>query len=215
MSGLLHGFSFLYPYGTMTVKFPDEKRGLHMNHVTEYLNQITASSFSIFGMVFLGLALLNCFLGYRLKKLWISMIGFLFGIAIGAGITALFSENKTVILAAGLVVGILVALLSFRLYLIGVFFYAVLSAYPLIAGLIGKELWWEIALSVIAALLIGLLAVNFVRPVLIIVSAVGGGMQVSQIIMGWIAMENPWGLYGVAVGLALLGMLVQFRSSKE
>ena len=186
-----------------------------MNHVTEYLNQITASSFSIFGMIFLGLALLNCFLGYRLKKLWISMIGFLFGIAIGAGITALFSENKTVILAAGLVVGILVALLSFRLYLIGVFFYAVLSAYPLIAGLIGKELWWEIALSVIAALLIGLLAVNFVRPVLIIVSAVGGGMQVSQIIMGWIAMENPWGLYGVAAGLALLGMLVQFRSSKE
>ena len=118
-----------------------------MNHVTEYLNQITASSFSIFGMIFLGLALLNCFLGYRLKKLWISMIGFLLGIAIGAGITALFSENKTVILAAGLVVGILVALLSFRLYLIGVFFYAVLSAYPLIAGLIGKELWWEIALS--------------------------------------------------------------------
>ena len=143
MSGLLHGFSFLYPYGTMTVKFPDEKRGLHMNHVMEYLNQITASSFSIFGMIFLGLALLNCFLGYRLKKLWISMIGFLLGIAIGAGITALFSENKTVILAAGLVVGILVALLSFRLYLIGVFFYAVLSAYPLIAGLIGKELWWE------------------------------------------------------------------------
>ena len=186
-----------------------------MNHVTEYLNQITASSFSIFGMIFLGLALLNCFLGYRLKKLWISMIGFLLGIAIGAGITALFSENKTVILAAGLVVGILVALLSFRLYLIGVFFYAVLSAYPLIAGLIGKELWWEIALSVIAALLIGLLAVNFVRPVLIIVSAVGGGMQVSQIIMGWIAMENPWGLYGVAAGLALLGMLVQFRSSRE
>lgn len=186
-----------------------------MNHVMEYLNQITASSFSIFGMIFLGLALLNCFLGYRLKKLWISMIGFLLGIAIGAGITALFSENKTVILVAGLVVGILVALLSFRLYLIGVFFYAVLSAYPLIAGLIGKELWWEIALSVIAALLIGLLAVNFVRPVLIIVSAVGGGMQVSQIIMGWIAMENPWGLYGVAAGLALLGMLVQFRSSKE
>ncbi|MCC2231440.1 hypothetical protein LKD81_10595 [Lachnospiraceae bacterium CLA-AA-H215] len=186
-----------------------------MNHVMEYLNQITASSFSIFGMIFLGLALLNCFLGYRLKKLWISMIGFLLGIAIGAGITALFSENKTVILAAGLVVGILVALLSFRLYLIGVFFYAVLSAYPLIAGLIGKELWWEIALSVIAALLIGLLAVNFVRPVLIIVSAVGGGMQVSQIIMGWIAMENLWGLYGVAAGLALLGMLVQFRSSKE
>ena len=186
-----------------------------MNHVTEYLNQITASSFSIFGMIFLGLALLNCFLGYRLKKLWISMIGFLLGIAIGAGITALFSENKTVILAAGLVVGILVALLSFRLYLIGVFFHAVLSAYPLIAGLIGKELWWEIALSVIAALLIGLLAVNFVRPVLIIVSAVGGGMQASQIIMGWIAMANPWGLYGVAAGLALLGMLVQFRSSKE
>ena len=186
-----------------------------MNHVMEYLNQITASSFSIFGMIFLGLALLNCFLGYRLKKLWISMIGFLLGIAIGAGITALFSENKTVILAAGLVVGILVVLLSFRLYLIGVFFYAVLSAYPLIAGLIGKELWWEIALSVIAALLIGLLAVNFVRPALIIVSAVGGGMQVSQIIMGWIAMENPWGLYGVAAGLALLGMLVQFRSSKE
>ena len=105
--------------------------------------------------------------------------------------------------------------ISFRLYLIGVFFYAVLSAYPLIAGLIGKELWWEIALSVIAALLIGLLAVNFVRPVLIIVSAVGGGMQASQIIMGWIAMANPWGLYGVAAGLALLGMLVQFRSSKE
>ena len=186
-----------------------------MNHVTEYLNQITASSFSIFGMIFLGLALLNCFLGYRLKKLWIGMIGFLLGIAIGAGITALFSENKTVILAAGLVVGILVALLSFRLYLIGVFFYAALSVYPLIAGLIGKELWWEIALSVIAAFLIGLLAVNFVRPVLIIASAVGGGMQVSQIIMGWIAMENPWGLYGVAAGLALLGMLVQFRSSKE
>lgn len=151
MSGLLHGFSFLYPYGTMTVKFPDEKRGLHMNHVTEYLNQITASSFSIFGMIFLGMALLNCFLGYRLKKLWIGMIGFLLGIAIGAGITSLFSENKTVILAAGLVVGILAALLSFRLYLIGVFFYAALSVYPLIAGLIGKELWWEIALSVIAA----------------------------------------------------------------
>ena len=184
-----------------------------MGSAAWYLGKMTSYSFGIIGMVLLGVSLLNCFLGYQLKRLWIALTGFLLVAALANRIALFFTSDSKIILIVTLAVGLLAALLSFRLYLAGVFFYVAILVYPVIAGLIGREEWWEIALAVIASLLIGLLALNFVRPALILASAIGGGMQASTIIMKWISMTNPWVLYGVAAAFALAGMLVQFKSS--
>lgn len=159
-------------------------------------------------------SLLTCFLGYRLLKLWISIIGFAIGALAGYLIAGCFTETTWILVVAALGLGVILGAISFRIYLVGVFLYATLCGYIFMQQIIGDKDWWAIAVCVIAGIGIGLLAINFVRPVMRVSTSVSGGMSASVYGLALFSVTTEIVVYIVAAVLAIAGMIVQFRQGK-
>lgn len=185
-----------------------------MELLTKIFDQLSFHTFSVVGLIVLIVALVNCFLGYRLMKLWIAVIGFLVGALLGYTLAGLFTDTFWILLVSALAGGGILALIAFRLYLAGVFLYALITAYGFMAGLLGHEKWWTLMLCVIVALVVGILAVKFVRPVIIVTTAISGGFTAVNEVMGWLSVGDIRIVYGLALILAAVGILVQFRGKK-
>lgn len=152
---------------------------------------------------------IQCFFGYKLTKLWISISGFfLFGL-IGLGIGAASGSGDGAIVWA-LVFGIIGAFIAFKLYKIGVFILA------FIGGLIlGILIFNAISFGVVLGVILGVLSLILMKPVIIISTAIPGGMVAGESLVT-IFGSNSKGL-GIALGVicAIAGIVVQWITNKD
>lgn len=174
------------------------------------------------------LGLLFCFFGLKLAKVLIVINGALIGLSAGIGIAGAFHAERTVFLIIMLACALVVALLSFILYKFGVFcmvFVGTLgTALSLLAGAGGiasgnisfalnggtKELIMGAA-AIVAALVLAALSVKFAEPLLIIVTALSGGMAAGPQLLALAGLGDKVLIgYGAGALLAALGMAVQF-----
>lgn len=168
----------------------------------------------------LALALLNCFLGYQLKKVWIALGCFVLGGALGAGLGALlFKENPLVWVGAALLLGVVFACLSFKLYLGGVFVLCFALGWVITLPFLKLYGGWGALVCVAAGLTLGVLGIKFARPVLILATALGGGLSAGRTLAELAAAFMPQAALGAAVlagGLALaaFGAAYQFRHTE-
>ena len=86
-----------------------------------------------FSVVF---ALLNCFFGYKLIKVWAAIAGFLLGWVIGFFAALYFLENVGACALIGVVVGVLCGLAAFFVYRVGVFLFCFFQGLSLCLALI-------------------------------------------------------------------------------
>ena len=84
-------------------------------------------------LIVIVFALLNCFFGYALRKLWSVIPGFFLGAAAGYAAGTYTNQTTTITLALAVGTGLLTAIIAFVLYRIGLFL--------LICGLVGFCLW--------------------------------------------------------------------------
>ena len=169
-----------------------------------------------FGLVF---STVTCFFGYRLLKLWIAVTGCVLGGCMGIGISSFFDLDSTWCIIAGLVCAAILGFLAFRIYLFGVFLLCgsltFLFAYTALYG------YWPhlsdvfIGVGIAGGLLVGFLAVKFVRPIVILATAMSGGLMTSSSIMTLANVNNHWIVMIVGSVLATAGILVQFYSTKK
>jgi hypothetical protein len=182
--------------------------------------------FTGFGQVILvftvAIALLQCFFGYRLLKAWVAIIGFLVGFVIGFGV-AMYNIGGEAYLPAviGIVAGILLALVAFKLYLVGVFIYCGAIAFSAVQTIpFPENQTWDIVLivlGVIAFLVAGILAVRFSRPCIIAVTAISGAFNAVDALKTPVAAlgENEGLKILAGVALAALGIVIQFLTTKK
>lgn len=178
-----------------------------------------------FGQVMLifsvALSLLQCFFGYRLLKLWVTVIGFLAGFALGFGISMYLIKDEAYLPAViGLAAGVLLALLAFRLYLAGVFLFCGLIAFSAVQTISAPEgPGWDIlmiVLGIVAFLAAGVLAVKFSRPCIIAVTAVSGAFNAVDALQTPVPALGDDGIRLLAgILVAALGIAVQFFTTKE
>ena len=71
-----------------------------LNTAMEYLGDITQQYATGIMLASLVFALLNCFMGYRLRKVWGSLLGLFAGAATGAGATYYFFGTEYMLAAA-------------------------------------------------------------------------------------------------------------------
>jgi hypothetical protein len=160
------------------------------------------------------LALLNCFFGYRLRKLWSVLAGFLLGAAAGI-ILCLFSlQPVQVTLAAALISGAVCAVLAFLFYRAGLLL--------LTAGLTAFALWHFLplhsnillAVCLAAGLAAGIFALKKERPVVSLATAIGGGWIGAQCLFLLTGAAGGFLLFLTAAGLSVLGILFQLKPWK-
>ncbi|WP_418972544.1 hypothetical protein [Allofournierella sp.] len=169
----------------------------------------------------IALALLNCFFGYQLKKVWIALGCFALGGALGAGLGALlFQGNPLAWTGVALLLGVVFACLSFKLYLGGIFVLCFMLGWVITLPFLKLYGGWGALVCVAAGLTLGVLGIKFARPVLILATAVGGGLsagralaEIAAAFLPEIALGAAWLAAGLA--LAALGAAYQFKHTKS
>lgn len=181
--------------------------------------------FSNVGTIGLAISLLlslaSCFLGYKLMKLWIAVAGFILGFVLGDAVCALLKvESFGVFFLIGAVVGIALAILSFKLYKVGIFLLGAVLGGGITLLVLGTATWWYILAIIFAGIAIGALAVVAAKPVVIFSSSISGGLSALQSAGALFALSALTGsastiiLWG-GVALAVAGVVVQFITNKK
>ena len=185
----------------------------------EIIDTISYAGQTISALIFAFMAiygLLECFFGFKLMKLAFAICGFLFGGLLGAAIASLGLDisNPGVSTLIGIICGILGAYLLFKIYLLGVFLShgaMTMLLGVLLAGTSETALW----LSGICAVLVGILAVKFVRVWVIYTTGVTGGMMAGGALLGMLDVHNQAFAYVLGAVLAALGILYQWKTTAK
>lgn len=195
-----------------------ESGAAHLDTISNYISGIDTSYKIIATTVSLIIALLGCFFGYKLSKLFMSLTGLLVGAAAGGFIGTTFLDGSGAIVAICVLVGaIVLSILAYRIYQAGIFllcfglaFMAAASALPFTGDI-------QFFLSVVIGFIVGSLALKFIRPVIIITSAVVCGSSAAGCltVLGQymnidILSSSPLFLTVIVI---VLGLLVQFLTT--
>lgn len=165
------------------------------------------------------IALLHCFLGYRLLKVWISVIGFLIGFLVSFGTAMHFLDDKTgICVLIGIALGVAVAFLAYKVYLLGVFLLCggmtMAAVYLFMTGnWPGLESWIPLLVSGLSGVLAGVLSVMFTKPLIILTTGINGGLSAGTMIFEVLGIVNPVAQWILCAVIAAAGTVVQFVTS--
>ena len=165
--------------------------------------------------VILVFGILNCILGYRLLRFWMMLGGFLVGSGLALVIVhSMGTQEKSTMMIAALVTGVIFAVIAFLIYKAGVFILAAGIGWALSIYFLHPTSSASFFACILIGVALGSLAVKYCREVLIVATSLIGGVMagVSLAKLGNLA-DFPYGL-GMSIGFAVIGMLIQFAINK-
>ncbi|WP_243425387.1 TMEM198/TM7SF3 family protein [Intestinimonas butyriciproducens] len=138
------------------------------------------NAFSVLYAFFVIFGALECFFGYKLFRIMTAIVGFLVGGLIGAMVCAILVGEPAGAFFGFLVFGALGSWLSFKLYKLAIFVLCFLlgGILGLGLGLMSGDMEAAPLLIVFLGILLGVLGVVLTKPVIIISSALGGGISI-------------------------------------
>ncbi len=172
----------------------------------------------IIGLVF-------CLFGLKLVRVLTVIAGLIVGGALGYGIGLLLDLDETIDIVIAIVGAVLFGILFFVLRRVGMFFVAfVMSAAACAVVLLSiyavaiyegsiQESDYEvfIFIGVGISLIVAILAAIFMEPLIIIVTAIQGGLTAGITGAGLLGLQtNSVAAYAIAIVLVILGMWLQF-----
>lgn len=161
------------------------------------------------------IALLNCFFGYKLRKVWIAFIAFVVGYLLGDFIMGIFiKDNVTPAIITGIIVGVIFMLIGFKAYLTGVFILCGGLAF-LICYIFVPEQWIAIVTGIAAGLLVGFIAIKVVKPTIILSTGIGSGMTAAGSLLSIFKYNNLIVVFVLGAVISALGIYYQFKSNKS
>jgi hypothetical protein len=195
----------------------------------------------LIGALVLLIGALFCFVGYRFFRILIAIWGFFAGFNLGtAAMTALFNNaflQTTTGIILGLVIGLVFAVLAYFFYYFAVVLLGATAGYDLGSGFIGAiglnnpgfiSVVVGVALAVVFALLI--LILNLPKLLIMVFTALGGAVAMLAgllILLGQAKVaylqygdavalvKASWFWSIIAIALAVVGFLVQWRTMQE
>lgn len=174
------------------------------------------TTYKIAGSVIaLILALIGCFFGYKLSRLFMGITGFIAGAIIGQIVASqiLHVEGFASVLCI-ILCGAVIASLAFWIYRIGIFILCFALAFSAAGTLFPFEGDVQFFANVITGLIVGVLAVKYMRPVIILTSAAGLLPGVTKY-MGITTLSSLNSSAALTLALCVLGIAVQFLTTKE
>jgi hypothetical protein len=195
----------------------------------------------LIGALVLLAGALFCFVGYRFFRILIAIWGFFAGFNLGtAAMTALFNHaflQTTTGIVLGLVIGLVFAVLAYFFYYFAVVLLGASAGYDLGSGFIGAiglnnpgfiSVIVGVVLAVVFAFLI--LILNLPKLLIMVFTALGGAVAMLAgllILLGQVKtaylqygdavalVRASWFWSLIAIALAVVGFLVQWRTMQE
>lgn len=169
-------------------------------------------------MLGIAIALLQCFFGFRLFRIQIAIGGFLIGALLGGVMGSAMSDFGVgpMVYICGLAVGALGAWLGYKLFKVGAFIFIWAVAFAisaLLLALMGFEDGFLWVGAIILATLVGILGLKILAPLVIVITAISGGVSVG------VGLCNLLGNNGVGMGLGVIlgvcGGIFQWMAEKK
>lgn len=156
-----------------------------------------------------ALGLLLCLFGFKIIRFWAALAGLVLGTAVGAGTAALSGGDDSVIWIAGLVCGILLAVLGAVLYRAGIFLAVFTAVSSFCAAVINPQDWIFAVICLAAGIAAAILAVRFAAVLTIFVTAVYGAAAAGTAVYYLLPVEGRLIHIALCIVTGIIGLLVQ------
>lgn len=165
---------------------------------------------SIIDIITLIIALITCFFGYKLNKGLIAVIGLIIGFQISSTYLPAIIESQNLVYILSIIIALILGMLSYKLYLVGIFFLCAISAYLLFENLnlTGNI---QIIFGLIIGVIAGILGVKFTRPLIIISTSLCGSSLIINTIMPALNIQNNTVNLILTLIIAIISMAYQFK----
>ena len=173
--------------------------------------QLSDGQFQIALAVILVISLCICFFGLKIVRVLATISGILVGALIGALVVSVAGLSG---IAAGAVVigcGVVLAVLGAVLIKVGIFLWGVTAVFGVAAGFFAPYDSFVLIICLCIGIVVGIVSVILSEPLVIIVSAVAGGISAGEMIIALFGLEDQLliGL-GIIIVLVVLGIVLQF-----
>ena len=165
---------------------------------------------NIADIIALIIAIITCFFGYKLNKGLIAILGLILGFLIGITYLPNIIIDKTLIYILSAVIAIFFGFISYKLYLVGIFFLCAIATYILCEnfGLTGNL---QTIIGILVGLIAGILGVKFTRPLMIISTGLSGASIITEILFNILNFQNDILNFIISLIIAILGITYQFQ----
>lgn len=192
------------------------------NKVSETIGQLNSTVHMAIAVVTLIVALLGCFFGYKFCRFFMSLTGLVVGLIAGYIIAAkVVNLTGVPVILATLAGGIFLAAMSYWIYRAGIFLLCFVFSFAAAANILPFTDDIQFFLCTLVGFIVGAVSQKFIRPVIILTSAIVCGMAGAGALMNLSNLMDlglPSGLAVTAilgVVLSILGIVVQFLTTKE
>lgn len=169
----------------------------------------------ITALIILGISLVLCFFGFKVQKFVITLAWFAIGFTIAGAIGSHFLTGNTLLIVK-IVVGVILGSMGFKLeklaLAIAVAYLTYISVGPYIKGF---EEGITLIIHVAVSLGAGILATFFIKPILIGVTAIAGATLIQEYLPVVIPSLTNQVVLIIAIVIAVLGLLTQFKTNKR
>ena len=128
-------------------------------------------------------AFLNCFMGYRLRKVWGCILGILVGAGAGAGAGYFILQDKIMALVCGMAGALILGLLAWLLYKFGVFFMCTGLVYFMVTSMFEDPSMKQHMIAIVIGVFAGTLALGYEKQMVIGVTSICGGIGGIHLLM--------------------------------
>lgn len=154
--------------------------------------------------------LLMCFLGLKLIRIWNVLVGLVVGAGVGAVVAWILGQEGMINLALVGGGALLLAILSGIFKRFGVFVYTLVSMFFLAVRIKQPSNWIWVAVCGAIGLIMAIMAMLIYEAFVIIVTALNGAHMAGSAAVGLAGITNIYLCWGIIVGLAVIGMIIQF-----
>lgn len=175
---------------------------VNMNDYFIYLHDIKTE-------ILLGMALVCCFFGFKIFRI-ISAVMTFFLVSIGIVELLKNTAHMGVITITFAIVGLMAAFLAYQWYKLSAFMISLLIGYSILDNIL-DNLW----ITIVGAIIIGVIAIPFSAYVIIMLTAVYGALTLGIIGIPYIGVEQFEYKIGAVALFCLIGLILQCLMNKN
>lgn len=155
-------------------------------------------------------AALNCFMGYRLRKVWGCILGILAGAGSGAVAGFYFLQDKTLAILCAGAGAFIFGLLAWLLYKFGVFVMCSGLVYALVISWLDDPTMMQHMIAASVGVFAGTFALGYEKQMVIGITSVCGGFGAIHLLLAMTEKEAKGGELILGIVMAVIGAAVQF-----
>ncbi|MFR5336079.1 MAG: hypothetical protein ACLTH0_07125 [Blautia producta] len=154
-------------------------------------------------------AFLNCFMGYRLRKVWGCILGILIGGGAGAAAGYFLLQDKMMAILCAAGGALILGLLAWLLYKFGIFFMCTGLVYFLVVSFFQEPTMTQHMIALVAGIFAATLALGYEAQMMIGITAVCGGIGGIHLLMKMLEKDAGAGELILGIIMAAIGIAVQ------